>query len=345
MGCAGSSGARVTDSRPGGGGDRPEIGELLSGLDPPRSLPGALRQRLEDALTAEVAGDGPGDGPPARPLEPELNERLTAALESREDQDMAMLLSGLDAARPLPAALSARLRVRFTDEAAPSRGRLAILARVTRTQIGAGVAAACLLVAAVTGIALTGHHTSRPAAGSSSTAGAQSARLPSAASGGGTGSGAGGVTGGATTGAGQTSNQAQNATGLVSPESGQAAGGSAAGSSASSGSPGSYNAANPAPASAPASTQAPNPAPQVLAVVPASGSATGGTTVTIRGVNFDGATAVRFGTMAALNFVVMSNNQITAISPPHLPGFVNVTVTTAHGTSAVTKNDRYEYIP
>jgi hypothetical protein len=48
-----------------------------------------------------------------------------------------------------------------------------------------------------------------------------------------------------------------------------------------------------------------------------SGPAAGGTTVVISGRNFTGATAVvMFGANAATSFVVDSDLQITAISPP-----------------------------
>ena len=325
----------------GGGGDRPEIGELLSGLDPPRSLPESLRRRLEDGLTTSASA---GAGAPARPLDPELNERLTAALESREDRDMVILFSGLDGPRPLPAGTSERLRALMVGEPAPRPGWVAALVRSgARARIGAGVAAACLLVAAVTGIALTRHNPSRPAATKSS-----STRAPVfSSSGSGTSSG-GAVAGnsgagGATAGSGgqaapQALNAAAGATGGASQGSSSAAAG---GSGSATSPPAAYSSATP---TAP-STSAPSLVPQVAGVNPARGSATGGTTVTIRGLNFEDATSVHFGTMAALNFAVTANGQITAIAPPHLPGFVNITVTTAHGTSAITKNDRYDYTP
>jgi hypothetical protein len=69
----------------------------------------------------------------------------------------------------------------------------------------------------------------------------------------------------------------------------------------------------------------------------------GGTSVTITGTNFTGATAVHFGAIAATNVVVHSATMITATSPAHAAGTVNVTVTTPGGTSAITSHDRFRY--
>ncbi len=86
------------------------------------------------------------------------------------------------------------------------------------------------------------------------------------------------------------------------------------------------------------------PAPVVTSVIPTSGPAAGGTTVTITGTDLTGATAVRFGSTAATNFTVNSATQITAIAPAG-SGNVDVTVTTPGGTSATTAGDKYAYIP
>jgi hypothetical protein len=55
--------------------------------------------------------------------------------------------------------------------------------------------------------------------------------------------------------------------------------------------------------------------PFITGLDPNSGPAAGGTTVTITGRNFTGATAVRFGATNA-TFTVDSDTQITAVSPP-----------------------------
>src|SRR5713101_6165090 len=69
------------------------------------------------------------------------------------------------------------------------------------------------------------------------------------------------------------------------------------------------------------------PPPTVTGINPASGPTTGGTTVTITGSNFTGATSVSFGTTATSNFIVDSDTQITVVSPAG-NGTVDVTVTT-----------------
>ncbi len=84
-------------------------------------------------------------------------------------------------------------------------------------------------------------------------------------------------------------------------------------------------------------------APTVTAVSPTSGRSSGGTTVTITGTDFTGATAVKFGTTAATSFTVNSNTQITATSPSHSLGTVDITVTTSYGTSATSSADHFTY--
>jgi hypothetical protein len=71
--------------------------------------------------------------------------------------------------------------------------------------------------------------------------------------------------------------------------------------------------------------------PVIRSLTPSTGSADGGTSVVIRGVHLDGATAVKFGGKPA-QFKVDSSMQITAVSPPG-KGTVHVTVTTAGGPS------------
>ena len=75
-------------------------------------------------------------------------------------------------------------------------------------------------------------------------------------------------------------------------------------------------------------------APTVTGLTPTSGPAIGGTSVTITGTGFTGVSAVKFGAKAATSFVVNSPTSITAISPTAVVGTVDVTVTTAAGTSA-----------
>ncbi|GAA0900058.1 IPT/TIG domain-containing protein [Streptomyces asiaticus] len=73
-------------------------------------------------------------------------------------------------------------------------------------------------------------------------------------------------------------------------------------------------------------------APTLTAISPASGPATGGTTVTLTGTNLLGATAVRFGAVNATSFTVVSATQITAVAPAG-SGAAQVTVSGPGGTS------------
>jgi C1A family cysteine protease len=83
--------------------------------------------------------------------------------------------------------------------------------------------------------------------------------------------------------------------------------------------------------------------PTVTGISPSSGTINGGTSVTITGTNFAGATVVNFGTTAASNVNVVSATSITATSPAHAAGIVDVTVTTPSGTSAISAADQFTY--
>ncbi|MDV9187061.1 PxKF domain-containing protein [Streptomyces sp. SR27] len=86
------------------------------------------------------------------------------------------------------------------------------------------------------------------------------------------------------------------------------------------------------------------PAPAVTAVAPAQGPLAGGTTVTINGTDFTGATAVTFGSVPTTAFTVENDGRITATAPAATAvGTVDITVSTPAGTSAVTTADSYAY--
>ena len=85
-------------------------------------------------------------------------------------------------------------------------------------------------------------------------------------------------------------------------------------------------------------------APRVTSISLSSGPASGGTSVTIAGAAFTGATAVRFGTNPAARLTVNSDTSITAVSPHSQTGTVDVTVTSAGGTSAATAADRFTFV-
>jgi hypothetical protein len=84
--------------------------------------------------------------------------------------------------------------------------------------------------------------------------------------------------------------------------------------------------------------------PTVTAVEPNMGPFVGGTSVSITGINFTGATMVKFGSSRASKFTVRSPTLITATSPPGT-GVVEVTVTTPQGASPARLADRFSHEP
>ena len=86
-------------------------------------------------------------------------------------------------------------------------------------------------------------------------------------------------------------------------------------------------------------------APIVSSVMPKAGPLAGGTTVTIYGVNLGTASTatVKFGAATAA-IVSGTGSRIVAISPPASAGTVDVTVTTADGTSATSWTDTFTYV-
>jgi hypothetical protein len=76
------------------------------------------------------------------------------------------------------------------------------------------------------------------------------------------------------------------------------------------------------------------PRPTIAYLTSVKGSIEGGTEVTFFGADFSGATAVAFAAAPATSFVVDSDTQITAVSPPSAaPGPVAVSLTTPAGVA------------
>jgi hypothetical protein len=86
------------------------------------------------------------------------------------------------------------------------------------------------------------------------------------------------------------------------------------------------------------------PPPRLTSISVTIGPATGGTTVTIAGTGFTAATAVSFGDTPAASFTVDADSLITAVSPVASAGTVDVTVTTAGGTSSTSPNDLFTFV-
>ena len=72
--------------------------------------------------------------------------------------------------------------------------------------------------------------------------------------------------------------------------------------------------------------------PPLVMCTPASGSNAGGTSVTLTGTAFTGASGVTFGGTAATGIMVVNDTTITATTPAHAVGAVDVIVTTPAGS-------------
>ena len=83
--------------------------------------------------------------------------------------------------------------------------------------------------------------------------------------------------------------------------------------------------------------------PRATSINPTSGTGLGGTSVTIAGSNFQSGATVTLGDSSATDVVVVSSNTITAITPVHPAGTVDVIVTNANGLSDTLKNG-FEFI-
>ena len=89
--------------------------------------------------------------------------------------------------------------------------------------------------------------------------------------------------------------------------------------------------------------------PTITSVAPASGLPAGGTKVTISGANLTSATAVDFGSAAATissntaGKIVIDASPASPLAAPGL-GTVDITVTTAGGTSAIVPADEFTYV-
>jgi len=83
--------------------------------------------------------------------------------------------------------------------------------------------------------------------------------------------------------------------------------------------------------------------PTVTSLSTASGPATGGTTVTVRGTGFTSGTTVDFGSARATSVRIVSPFELTAVAPAGV-GAVDVTVSTFAGKSATSGADRFTYL-
>ena len=82
--------------------------------------------------------------------------------------------------------------------------------------------------------------------------------------------------------------------------------------------------------------------PSITSVTPNAGPWTGGTTITITGVNLTGTQWVRLGNTLASNVTVVSSTKVTAVTPPGLAGPTSVTLQTANGQATLPNAFTYQ---
>lgn len=86
-------------------------------------------------------------------------------------------------------------------------------------------------------------------------------------------------------------------------------------------------------------------APTFSHISPTSGPAAGGTLVTLTGSNLTNATGVSFGGVPGTSVTVVSAGQITAVTPAHAAGVVDVTVSTPAGMVKLAGGFTYIAVP
>jgi len=79
--------------------------------------------------------------------------------------------------------------------------------------------------------------------------------------------------------------------------------------------------------------------------MPNAGGVGGGTLVTITGTGFREGATVTIGGLAATNVAVVSSVWLTATTPPHPAGAVDVVVATAEGRTATMTAGPFRYDP
>jgi hypothetical protein len=88
-----------------------------------------------------------------------------------------------------------------------------------------------------------------------------------------------------------------------------------------------------------------SPVLAITGIAPSSGPTAGGTSVTVTGTGFTGATEVVFGSVPATKYTVVSDTEITAISPAQAVGVQNIQVTEAAGTTTLSSAaDQFTYV-
>jgi len=102
-----------------------------------------------------------------------------------------------------------------------------------------------------------------------------------------------------------------------------------------------------APVPTPTPTPTPVPpvaAPSLTRISPTRGDVKGGTAVTISGTNLLSVTSVRFGGAAAASLTVANDTTVSAVTPPHASGVVDVQVSGPTGSATLAQAFTYEIV-
>ncbi len=98
---------------------------------------------------------------------------------------------------------------------------------------------------------------------------------------------------------------------------------------------------------APARAQHPSgaepPSPMIARVEPSSGPSTGGTEITITGFCFAPGAVVKLGGVSATAVEIVAPGKLVAVTGPHRPGKVSVSVTNPDGRSGF-RGWSYRYV-
>src|SRR5205085_9189606 len=81
----------------------------------------------------------------------------------------------------------------------------------------------------------------------------------------------------------------------------------------------------------------------ISSVVPPAGKTSGGKAITVNGGGFQSGATITLGGSAATNVVFVSSTKLTAKTPAHAAGFVNVVVTNPNTTINTLVNG-YKYV-
>jgi hypothetical protein len=96
-----------------------------------------------------------------------------------------------------------------------------------------------------------------------------------------------------------------------------------------------FNVLAPIVAAAAIPTTPPAQPPSLLSIFPTSGALAGGTTITLSGSQFTGATGVTIGGVAATSVTVVNSNTVTCVTPAGTGSGKDVVITTPAGSSTL----------